>query len=340
MAESTSNPAYLVTADGPRALGRHTQATQQHWAAISKSMPVAPRVFSSAGLPVPRRSPDVRRFHYDLFLDQRQRGMCVGFNTAGVIMTRLRIPPGATETVGDPLPEVALSPIFIYDLSRIEARSEGYLLGFGDGAIGSCAARGCARWGVCDWADDPANPAVIDSHQNDSRPPPEALTFGLSHHVKSFALCDSFEHALEMNAAGWPLAVCSEIPRSMLTTGLDGSFRMVGAAVGGHCYQFLDHDRDLDLAWIGQSWANWGEQSDDPKYADRDGYTQIGTCPLSELGDWFSPMMMASGASEVICYNTIEGFDQVIATDQPDPSRPTPKRRHPLKPRTRKPKPK
>jgi hypothetical protein len=144
---------------------------------------------------------------------------------------------------------------------------------------------------------------------------------------------------LEMNAAGMPLAICSEVPQSMLRTDAGGMFRMLGPPVGGHCYQFLDHDRNKDVAWIGQSWAHWGERSDDPSYANRGGFTQIGTCPLSDLALWFTPAQMSSGSAEAICYNTVEGFDQVIPTVKPVPVEPAPPKPVPVEPEPPKPSP-
>jgi len=302
-------PQVFTTPRGIRTLGRDTAATVEHWSAIVKSMPVAPRIFRDAGRPVPRKSPDILRFHYSAFMDQRQKGYCVGFNSAGTVMTRLRIPDGATATAGDPLAEVALSPLYMYDVSRMEAKAEGWDLGSGDGSIGSCAARGSMKSGVCTWDLDPADASSVDLHRNDTVPDQVSRGFGSSHLVKAIALADSWEHGLELNAAGLPLAICSDIPESMLDTDADGNFRMIGPVAGGHCYQLIDHDRDADVAVIGQCWARWGRETSDPAFSARGGYTQVGTCPLSELAGWFGPAAMSSGASEMIAYNTVEGFD-------------------------------
>jgi hypothetical protein len=295
---------------GDRALGRDTDATVAHWDAIVASMPTAPRIFAAGA--APRKSPNVRRFHYDAYLDQRSKGYCVGFNACATVMTRLRIPADATETAGDPLPEVILSPLATYDISRLQASAEGINLGNGDGSIGSCAARGLARLGCVDWATHPSPPSAIDSHRNNSPLPAADLAFGKLHLVRAFALAEDWEHGLELNAGGLPLAICSAIPQGMMQTDAKGFFRMRGGVVGGHCYQLIDHDQDQNLAWIGQSWANWGERNADPRYANRGGYTQVGTCPLDELASWFSPRAMANGSSEIICVNTVEGFGPAI----------------------------
>jgi hypothetical protein len=294
------------TTMGERALGRDTPATVAHWPAIVASMPVAPRIFGAA--PVPRKSPDVRRFHYMAFKDQRSRGFCVGFNSNATVMTRLRIPDGATPTTGEPLPEINLSALYMYDISRMEAAAEGFNLGRGDGGIGSCAAKGSQKNGVCLANLYPDAGQVVDSHVNNSRPDGGATAFGQLHPVKEIALADSWEHGLELNAGGMPLAICSDIPGSMMNCDASGAFRMRGGVVGGHCYQLIDHDQDRNLAWVGQCWARWGEQSADPAYAPRGGFTQIGTCPLDELARWFSPNAMANGSSEIVAFNTVAGF--------------------------------
>jgi hypothetical protein len=293
---------------GPRALGRDTPLTVAHWDRLVAGMQVAPRIFRDAGQAVPTKSPDIRRFHYDSFLSQRSKGYCVGFNSCATVMTRLRIPADATATTGEPLPEIKLSPLFMYDISRMEAAAEGINLGRGDGSIGSCAGRGSMKWGVCDWDDDPGDAASVDSHRNDTTPPEKAQAFGKLHLVKAMALADSFAHGKELVAAGIPASICSDIPSGMMRTDAKGFFRMTGGVVGGHDYQWIDFDESLDLAWIGQCWPQWGEQSSDPRYAQRGGYTQVGTCPLSELERWYSPRAMSNGSSEIIVYNTVDGF--------------------------------
>jgi hypothetical protein len=303
----TDSPVF-DTPMGPRALGRDTPATVAHWDRLVATIPTAPRVFRDAGQPVPDHSPNIRRFFYARFRSQRQRGFCVGANTSGTIMTLLRIPPGASETAGDPLPEVGLSMLFTYDASRMEASREGINLGGGDGSIGSCAIKASHSMGVCIDDLDPDTPALIDSHRNNSTPPQAARDFGVIHPVREFAIADSWDHGLELNAAGFPMAICSDIPSGMMRTDASGFFRMTGGVVGGHCYQLLDHDKAKDLAWIGQCWPQWGERSSDPAYAGRGGFTQLGTCPLSELERWFSPRAMSNGSGEMCVANTVDGF--------------------------------
>ena len=306
MAETYDTPM------GPRSLGRNTDATVAQWDRIVATMPVAPRIFGAIGAPVPRKSPNVRRFHRKSFQSQRSRGTCVGHNTASVVTTRLRIPAGATDATGDPLPEITISPLATYDISRLQAAAEGINLGRGDGSIGSCAGRGLQRLGCVDWDTFPCPPEVIDRHPNNSQLSPAAKAFGAAHLAKSVAIAESWEAGLELNAAGMPLAICSNIPSGMMNCDAKGFFRMRGGVVGGHCYELLDHDKDLNLAWIAQCWPQWGERTSDPAYANKGGFTQIGTCPLDELAAWFSPRAMSSGSSEIVAINTVEGFAPAI----------------------------
>jgi hypothetical protein len=293
---------------GPRALGRDTTATVIHWDAIVASMPVAPRVFGSIGAPTPRKSPNIRRFHYMAFRSQRSRGVCVGANLSGTLMTRLRIPADATPTTGTPLPEILLSMLYSYDVMRMQAAADGYNLGRGDGGIGSAAIKAAHLFGCATTDLYSDSPGLIDSHQNGTVPPESVLAFGKIHIAADYAIADSWEAGLELNAAGFPLAVASSIPGSMMNCDAAGSFRMRGGIVGGHEYQLIDHDQDLNLAWIGQCWPQWGERSADPAYAPRGGFTQIGTCPLDELARWFSPSAMSNGESEITVANTVVGF--------------------------------
>ncbi|MBX6311967.1 MAG: hypothetical protein IRY99_03455 [Isosphaeraceae bacterium] len=296
----------------PRPLGRNTAATVQNWDRIVAVTPIAPRIF---GGEVPRKSPNIRRFYHASFLSQRSRGFCVGFNTAGTFMTLLRIPPDATETTGEPLPLVPLSPLYTYDISRLQARQDGIALGPGDGSIGSSAFRGSAQLGVVRLEDYPSTPADIDRHRNGTDPGDQVEALGRQHLLTAYAICESWEHGLEVVASGRPAALCSPIPSGMLRTDAQGRFRMSGGIVGGHCYQFLDFDMDQDLAWIAQAWEYWGEQTDDPHYAPMHHFTQLGTCPLSELEKYFTPSAMSSGASEILVANTLQGWTPLITYD-------------------------
>jgi len=313
----SDNSIVFRTSMGERALGRNTAATVAAWDRLVASTPTAPRVFRSAGLVVPDHSPDIVRFFYLAFRSQRQRGICTGANTSSVIMVRLRIPDGATETTGDPLPEIGLSMLYAYDVGRMEAEAEGIRLGDtpgprGDGGIGSCTMKAAHKYGVATLDVDSDDPTLIDSHRNGNIPSASARAFGVAHVVKDMAIADSWEAGLELNAAGFPLAICSDIPGSMMNCDASGFFRMRGGVVGGHCYQLIDHDKRSDRATIGQCWPQWGERSSDPKHANRGGFTQLGTCPLSELEPWFSARAMANGSSEMCVANTVTGFQAPI----------------------------
>src|SRR6516162_3246298 len=98
-----------------RALGWDVDANMKFWDQIVSTTPLAPRFHHGQS---PQKSPDIRRFYHASFLSQRDRGFCVGFNTCGTMMTRLRIPEGATATTGTPLPLVRLSPLYTYDIAR------------------------------------------------------------------------------------------------------------------------------------------------------------------------------------------------------------------------------
>lgn len=306
------NETIYRAADGsPRSLGRDTAATVGRWPEIVAAVGYAPRVFNG---PVPSRSPDVRRFYHASYLNQSTRGFCVGFNLTGTAMTRLRIPDGATADAGEPLPKVALSPLWTYAVGRRACRAAGYNpLQLGDGLIGSVAAKGLQGEGFVPLEQFPSPPRAVDSYNRES-PPPAALEPVAQHHrVLDLKLAGDFDHGLELNAAGFPLALASAIPEGMMHSDpATGVFSMSGPIVGGHLYQMLDHDRERDVAWIAQAWVNWGARSSDPEYAPMGGYTQLGYCRLSDLARYFSDRAMSTGSSEIICLNTVEGFGPPI----------------------------
>jgi hypothetical protein len=297
-----------------RALGRNTAATVRSWDRLVVGLPVAPRVMRGV---IPDESPLIRRFYHSSFLSQRHRGTCVGHNTASVLMTRMRIPPDATATTGEPLPLVRLSPLYTYDISRMEAQKEGINLGNnpgpqGDGSIGSCAIKASHDLGCVRLEDYDSSPQAIDNHRNGTIPPPQVQNTGKLHIVKEFAICDSFEHGLEMLGAGFTVNFCSDIPESMMHVDSKGFFRMRGNIAGGHCYSVLDYSKKLDLAWVPQAWEYWGEQTTNPAYSEMHGYTQIGTCPLSELAKFFTPQLISNGSSEIYVANSVQGWQPAI----------------------------
>ena len=288
-----------------RALGWDVDANMRFWDRIVSTTPTAPHLFSGQ---TPRKSPDIRRFYHASFLSQRQRGYCVGFNTCGTMMTRLRIPQGATATTGTPLPLVQLSPLYTYDIARWQCTESGYKMGSGDGLISSEAFKGSKKRGCVELQYYPSGPSDIDNHRNGTKPPQTALTVGQEHLMEEFAIADSFEHGLELMSGGFPLAFGSMIPSGMMKTDAKGFFRMKGEVVGGHCYQFVDYDKDLNLAWIAQAWERWGEKTSDPHFQEMHGFSQLGTCPLDELASWFTDRAMAKGESEIMVCNTVAGF--------------------------------
>jgi hypothetical protein len=227
-------------------------------------------------------------------------------------MTLLRIPPGATATSGDPLPLVQLSPLYTYDVARWQCERDGYNMGTQDGLIGSEAFIGAKNMGCVELEYYPSGPADIDHHVNGTKPPPAILEKGKEHILQEWAQAQSFSHGLELMAAGFPIALCSEIPSGMMQTDAKGFFRMAGNIVGGHCYSFYDYDKTTNRATIGQAWERWGEKTSDPHYQEMHGFTQLGTCPLDELEKWFAPNKMASGSSEIMVANMIEGFAPLI----------------------------
>ncbi len=185
-------------------LGRDTVSTMQHWdSLISNLVQVAPHVFSGQ---IPEESPNIRRFYHASFLSQRGRGYCVGFNWCGTVQTRLRIPQGASSTLGDPLPLVKLSPLYIYDVGRWACGEAGINLGWGDGIIGSIAAKGTQNRGLVLWDEYDSSPRAIDSHKNGTKPPSNVVESGKLHPVKDLAIAESFDHALELIGGGFPTA--------------------------------------------------------------------------------------------------------------------------------------
>lgn len=300
--------------EAPRPLGRNTLLTVQHWDKIVETVPVLPRMVCGAPL---RKSPNVRNFHHRSFLNQNPRGFCVGFNTCGTVMTRLRIPAGATPD-SPPLPLTALSPLWVYDVSRLEARNEGINLGWGDGSIGSCAIKGVHGMGVVLLQDYSSTPSDVSSHRNntDPRQNAAATSEGKQHLVVDIGIAQSFQDGMSLLSAGIPVALSSDIPSGMMNTDAKGFFRMTGAIVGGHCFQWIDYDQDQNLAWIAQAWLGWGPAvSTDPdhQYPDTMKTTQIGTCPLDELESFFSDRSMSSGSSEICAANTVQGWQPAIS---------------------------
>jgi hypothetical protein len=233
---------------------------------------------------------------------------CVGFNTCGTMMTRLRIPSGATATTGDPLPLIQLSPLYTYDVARWSCTESGFNMGSGDGLITSEAFKGAKKRGCVELVHYPSGPSDIDNHRNGTKPNQTTLDKGDDHLMEEFAIAESFEHGLELMSAGFPVTFGSMIPNGMMKTDEKGFFRMKGSVVGGHAYQMVDYDKDQNLAWIGQAWERWGEKTNDPHFAEMHGYTQLGTCPLDELASWFTDRQMSTGQSEIMICNTVAGF--------------------------------
>jgi len=306
---SESAPVFQLPGGLIRALGRDTDLNIQLWDRIVSTTPIAPRFF--AGL-TPQKSPDIRRFYHASFLSQRSRGYCVGFNTCGTLMTRLRIPKGATATSGTPLPLVQLSPLYTYDIARWACTEAGYNMGTGDGLITSQAYVGSKKRGCVELPYYPSGPSDIDNHKNGTKPNQSTLDKGDDHLLEEFAIADSFEHGLELMSGGFPLTFGSMIPSGMMQTDAKGFFRMKGSVVGGHAYQMVDYDKDKNLAWIAQAWERWGEKTDDPHFSEMHGFTQLGTCPLDELAQWFSDKAMSTGQSEIMVCNFVAGFDPPI----------------------------
>lgn len=290
----------------PRALGRNTDLTVKNWNVLAARIPIAPRIFNGQAAP---KSPNIRRFYHASFLSQRQRGYCTGFNWTGTIMTRLRIPDGATDTTGTPLPKVRLSPLYTYDVGRKACTADGYNMGGGDGLIGSQVSIGTQRDGVTLLESYDSSPSAIDNHRNGTVPSTSVLSLGHQHIVKDFALAQSFQHYMELQSGGHPCSFASSIPSGMMNCDPNtGEFQMTGPIVGGHEYQVLDFDTTLDRIWIAQSWEYWGQKSSDPEYSDMHGYTQLGYCSLTDMERWFSDSAMSSGASEIMFANTVEGW--------------------------------
>jgi hypothetical protein len=290
-----------------RAFGRDTETTQRHWDAIVAQVDILPQMFAGNS----RKSPNIRRFHHATPLSQRSRGYCVPFNWTATIMTRLRIPAGATSTTGTPLPVNKLSPLYTCDVSRNQARADGVRL-VGDGQIGSICAKATHLNGVVPIDVQPSGPSDIDRHSNSAQVDPKAKAVGALHLVREFGIAQSFRQGLDFLAAGFPVAFASAIPQGMMKTSATGEFAMKGMTVGGHEYQILDFDEDLDRIWVGQAWEYWGEKTSDPEFAPMNGFTQVGYCRLSDMENWFSDRAMASGSSEIMVANTVEGFSPPI----------------------------
>jgi hypothetical protein len=299
-------PVYFTPTGMPRALGRDTDATVASWDEIIKTVPVAPHIFQGAAL---EESPNIRRFYHASFLSQRSRGYCTGFNWTGTVMTRLRIPEGATKDTGTPLPKIQLSPLYTYDVGRRACSKAGFNMGMGDGLIGSCVSQGTKDDGVTLLEDYDSSPRAIDSHRNGTYPPSDVISKGQKHLVKEFALAKSFDHFMELMSGGLPCAFASSIPSGMMHCDPNtGFFRMTGSVVGGHEYQVIDFSKKENKVWVCQAWEHWGLRTEDPEFAPMNGFTQMGYCPLDEMERWFSDRAMSSGSSEIMFPNTVDGW--------------------------------
>jgi len=296
-----------------RPLGR-VQATAKQWRALKATMVLAPRIKPPADQ---RRSPHLARFRPAVPWFQR-RGFCVGWTGAIVAATTLNTPENGTEDSPPARnPPIVLSPLFSYDISRMECLQEGIHLGNEDGSIVGCLIRGAGKMGKVLWSSDPAyGPGGPDDnnmeerHPNDNKPEQADLTEGLTH-VCMGAMCESFDHGLEMNKAGFSLDMGSSIPQGFMNTDTNGRFTWSGKEVGGHSYQLVEHDETSDTALIGNNWPQWGiRQTGLP--SQMQGYLNIAICSLTDLRAQFTPAKMRSGASEIGVISDVRGFSRPL----------------------------
>lgn len=287
-------------------LGRDTRATVRAWDATVARVGIAPTI---ARGPLPRKSPDNRRFRLPRYRGQLI-GCCVGENTSSTVETLLRMPPDRTPD-SEPLEGKALSPLFVYWLARKYSAAHGMPIR-GEGAIVSHAIEALGEDGVVPYEMWAATDEAYRKYSDRIDPGQSVLTEADAHPVKEKAILDSWQKMLEFMGEGFTLSIGIPIPQGLTETDDDGLFHLRGRTVGGHCMEFLDYDLDADTAWLGNSWANarWGAKSDDPIWQkDRmAGYTNIGHCSLTDLEKVFSAANMRRGESEAVVANNVVGW--------------------------------
>jgi hypothetical protein len=292
-----------------RHTGRATVETVKHWSKIRKAIGVAPS--PKLGEP-PARSPGnvqyrLKRYRAQLF------GCCVGENTAQAAECLLRMPPARLE--GDhPLEPRALSPFVPYYLGRKYSRAQGVRLP-AEGAIVSHAALALSEpaAGFTPYDLWPATPTAYREYSDRRKPPTGALEAGAAHTIREKAIVPDAQACLRWLAMGFPLVIGADWPEGILTTRDDGYFDCSGGPGPiGHCVTWYDYDTPNDVAVIGNSWANarWGRLTRDPEMPPEcEGYDNIGWCRLSHLLALFTQELMASGQSEAVVINTVEGWE-------------------------------
>jgi hypothetical protein len=298
---------HLITADGPRWFGRDTQSTMRDWAKIEDMMPRAPRPLRGA---VPDVSPLIENFDPRIPWYQ-QRGFCVGWTAAMLGMIISKIPPGATSDT-PPLPTHRFSPIFSYDVSRMEARDEGINLGFGDGSIVSAALKAAAKYGFCLWETDPSDPQYEGPHKNGTVPDRKAFDEAKLH-IGGYALCDDFEHGLELVGAGIPVNLGTNIPQGFMRTDAKGWITLRGMTVGGHSYRLMGFNKKEDWGLLGNNWPTWGRRHQgDESYMHMQYYDNLAYVSLTDLAALCSNSRVRSGAVEIGAINKVAGFGPLL----------------------------
>jgi hypothetical protein len=247
---------------------------------------------------------------------------CVGW-TLAMCQTMIRSIPwrvarDGTVLPADPAappqyPADPCSPLYAYDVSRIEAAAEGIDMGHdpgpgGDGSIVSCALKASETWGTALWSEDPADPEHEQSHRNGTRPTDAQARAAMTRKC-TIGLCQDLQHGLELlGSLGIPLDVGAPIPEGFLHADARGFVDLSGPVVGGHSFGIYGYDYDKDIIIYGNNWEDWGWR--DP--AAPGGYSNMAYGSLSEALRWFAPARLRTGECEVGAVHVVAGFDQPL----------------------------
>jgi hypothetical protein len=319
-----------------RPLGR-TRPKGADFRRLAARLPRAPRIMRGA----PRGYQlDLAKF-FPRVPWYQLRGFCVGWTGAKNQSAVARIPYTVTAggTIVPAGPDAAptatdarSSPLYAYDISRIQAKAEGIDLGgatgpAGDGSIVSCFLHACVTDGWVPWSAYPSDPQYEQPHRNGSVPPAEVVQQGRLRPCKA-ALFADFDHALEALDGGYPLDLGTDIPQGFLRPDARGWVTLSGPVVGGHSYGLAGYHRAENWGLLSNNWPDWGIPCSDPIWADRFGFTyaadeaaalggssNFALVRLDALASYFTPARMRSGASEVGVISGVGGFGGPLLMD-------------------------
>lgn len=269
--------------------GRDTTATIRGWDRIAERIAPAPALF---GGPLPRRSPDLRRFRNPRVRHQ-WRGTCVGQSGAAMAETTIRTPAPFDDS-SEPNPAIDLSPLWVYAIAREKSRELGVLLG-PEGAIVSHALLAVQERGFVPWSAWPGT-AENERAYRDGQIPRAALDAPKLTPVQDVRRLTHPDQILEYLAGGYSVWV--GLPwRGGLTTSPAGAFGWGSRSLGGHAVELLGYDLDADLVWVGNSWQGWGA-----------GGSGIGATRWADLALDLTERALNNGRSEACVVAEVDGW--------------------------------